>query len=109
MSAQFGGRLIRGHLPPAPHYQLGRQSLPQARPQSTRRREDEAANRKRSTRSFNLKWAEMDGWSKKYDVEQVAREIKPDDWALFLRVLDETKAFAEAVTLAKESGGTPES
>ena len=73
------------------------------------RREAEAANRKRSTRSFALKWAELDGWSKKYDVEQIAREIKPDDWALFLRVIDETKAFAEAVTLAKDSGGTPES
>lgn len=66
------------------------------------RREAEAANRKRSTRSFNLKWAEMDGWSNKYDVEQIAREIKPDDWALFLRVIDETKAFADAVTLARE-------
>lgn len=73
------------------------------------RRQAEAANRKRSTRSFNLKWAEMDGWSKKYDVEQIAREIKPDDWALFLRVIDETKTFAEAVSFAKESGGTPES
>ena len=73
------------------------------------RREAEAANRKRSTRSFALKWAELDGWSKKYDVEQIAREIKPDDWALFLRVIDETKSFAEAVTLAKDSGGTPES
>jgi len=71
------------------------------------RREAEAANRKRSTRSFALKWAELDGWSKKYDVEQIAREIKPDDWALFLRVIDETKSFAEAVTLAKESGDTP--
>ncbi len=77
--------------------------------ENKRRREEEATNQKRSTRSFNLKWAEMDGWSKKYDVEQIAREIKPDDWALFLRVIDETKAFAEAVTLAKESGGTPES
>lgn len=75
--------------------------------ENRRRREEEAANRKRSTRSFNLKWAEMDGWSKKYDVEQIAREIKPDDWALFLRVIDETKSFAEAVTLAKESGDTP--
>ena len=44
-----------------------------------------------------LKWTELDGWSKKYDVEQIAREVKTDDWALFLRVLDETKAFAEAV------------
>lgn len=77
--------------------------------ENRRRREEEAANRKRSTRSFNLKWAELDGWSKKYDVDQIAREIKPDDWALFLRVIDETKSFAEAVTLAKESGDTPES
>jgi ParB family chromosome partitioning protein len=69
--------------------------------ENRRRREEEAANRKRSTRSFNLKWAEMDGWSKKYDVEQIAREIKSDDWALFLRVIDETKAFAEAVALAR--------
>lgn len=73
------------------------------------RREAEAANTKRSTRSFALKWAELDGWSKKYDVEQIAREIKADDWALFLRVIDETKAFAEAVNLAREAGGTPES
>jgi ParB family chromosome partitioning protein len=72
------------------------------------RREAEAANRKRSTRSFALKWAELDGWSRKYDVEQIAREIKPDDWALFLGVIDETKAFAEAVALARESGSTPE-
>lgn len=66
------------------------------------KRETAAANTKRSTRSFALKWAELDGWSKKYDVEQIAREIKPDDWALFLRVLDETKAFAEAVDLTRE-------
>ena len=73
------------------------------------RREAEAAKLKRSTRSFALKWAELDGWSKKYDVEQIAHEIRPDDWALFLRVIDETKAFAEAVALVRESGGTPES
>jgi ParB family transcriptional regulator, chromosome partitioning protein len=61
-----------------------------------------AANTKRSTRSFVLKWTELDGWSRTYDVEQIAREIKTDDWALFLRVLDETKAFAEAVNVARE-------
>ncbi|GGO85045.1 hypothetical protein GCM10011584_04050 [Nocardioides phosphati] len=75
--------------------------------QNRERREAEAATLKRSTRSFALKWAEMDGWSKKYDAEQIAREITPDDWALFLRVIDETRAFAEAVSLAKESAGTP--
>ena len=77
--------------------------------ENRRRREAEAANRKRSTRAFNLKWAEMDGWSKKYVVEQIAREIKPDDWALFLRVVDETQAFADAVALAKDAGDPPES
>lgn len=66
------------------------------------RRAAEAATMKRSTRSFALKWAELDGWSKKYDVEQIAAEIKPDDWALFLRVVDETKAFADAVALNRE-------
>ena len=48
----------------------------------------------------------MDGWSKKYDVEQIAREVKPQDWALFLRVIDETKAFAQAVALAREAATT---
>jgi hypothetical protein len=33
---------------------------------------------------------------------KIAREVKPDDWALFLRVLDETKAFADAINLARE-------
>lgn len=77
--------------------------------ENRRRHEAEAANLKRSTRSFNLKWAEMDGWTKKYDVEQIARETTPDDWAIFLRVIDETTAFAEAVALAREPAGTPES
>ncbi len=61
-----------------------------------------AANAKRSTRSFTLTWVELDGWTKRYDVEQIAAEVKSDDWALFLRVLDETKEFAEAVSLARE-------
>lgn len=61
-----------------------------------------AASAKRSPRSFALTWTELSGWTTKYDVEQIAREVKPDDWALFLRVLDETTAFAEAVNLARE-------
>lgn len=61
-----------------------------------------AANAKRSPRSFVLTWAELDGWTKRYDVDQLARELKPEDWSLFLRVLDETKAFAEAVELARK-------
>lgn len=73
------------------------------------KREAAAAATKRSTRSFALKWAELDGWSTKYDAEQIAHEIKPDDWTLFLRVIEETTAFAEAVDRARSSAaGTPD-
>ena len=65
-----------------------------------------AANAKRSVRSFALMWAELDGWSKHYDTGEIARELKADDWDLFLRVLDETKAFAESVALAREQPDT---
>lgn len=67
------------------------------------RRAAAAANAKRSPRSFLLLWAELDGWSTKYDVAQIANEVKPDDWALFLQVLDESTAFAESVTLFRGS------
>ena len=70
------------------------------------KRASAAANAKRSTRAFVLTWVELDGWSKRYDVEQIAREAKRDDWALFLRVVDETVAFVEAVTLAREQVAT---
>ena len=70
------------------------------------KRASAAASAKRSTRAFVLTWAELDGWSKRYDVEQVAGELKPDDWTLFLRVIDETIAFADAVTRAREQAAT---
>jgi ParB family chromosome partitioning protein len=70
------------------------------------KRASAAATAMRSTRAFVLTWAELDGWSKRYDVEQIAREVKPDDWILFLRVVDETTVFAEAVTRAREHAAT---
>lgn len=70
------------------------------------RRAAAAENAKRSLRSFGLMWAELDGWSKHYDAAEVARDLKEDDWALFLRVLDETKVFAESVSLAREYSPT---
>lgn len=70
------------------------------------KRASAAANAKRSTRAFVLTWAELDGWSKRYDIEQIAREVKLDDWTLFLRVVDETVAFVEAVSLAREHAAT---
>lgn len=77
--------------------------------QNRAKRESAAANTKRSTRSFTLKWTELAGWSQKYDPEQIAREIKTEDWALFLRVLEETRAFADAVDLARGTAGSPDS
>lgn len=65
-----------------------------------------AASAKRSVRSFTLMWAELDGWSRHYDVATVATELKADDWDLFLRVLDETTAFAEHVARDREQPGT---
>ena len=70
------------------------------------KRASAAASVKRSTRAFVLTWAELDGWSKRYDVKQVAREVKRDDWTLFLRVVDETIAFADAVKHAREQVAT---
>lgn len=70
------------------------------------KREAEAARAKRSTKSFTLKWAELDGWTRRYDIEQVARELSADDWALFLRVVKETAAFAEALAAARAPADT---
>lgn len=70
------------------------------------KRASAAANAKRSVRSFALMWGELDGWSKHYDTAAIASELKADDWALFLRVLDETKNFAESVDLVREQAGT---
>jgi ParB family chromosome partitioning protein len=70
------------------------------------KRASAAANARRSPRAFVLTWAELDGWSKRYDVRQVACEVKPDDWALFTRVLDETIAFAAEVNRAREHAAT---
>lgn len=60
-----------------------------------------AATAKRSVKSFGMVWSEMEGWSKHYDAEEIARESSNDDWSTFLRVLEETNAFAEAVDLAR--------
>lgn len=84
------------------------QTLKQARADRARRikenrikRAAAAATAKRSVKSFGMVWSEMEGWSKHYDVDEIARESSNDDWSTFLRVLQETNAFAEAVDLAR--------
>ena len=41
-------------------------------------------------------------WPGQAGLSYHARDVKPDNWHCFLRVLDETKACAEAVNLARE-------
>ena len=55
---------------------------------------------------MDVKMPIMDGITA---AEQIAREIKTEDWALFLRVLEETTAFADAVDLLRGPPRTPDS
>lgn len=70
------------------------------------RRAASLASIKRSPRSFTLLWAEMLGWTERYDAEQLAREIKDDDWQLFRTVLDESTAFAREVEALRAGAAT---
>lgn len=86
------------------------ETLAMAKADKTRRikenrvkRASAAATARRSVRSFALVWGEMEGWSKHYDAASIARDLGSDGWDTFLRVLDETKTFAESVELARTS------
>lgn len=65
-----------------------------------------AAVRKRTPRSFVLLWAEMLGWTDHYDAEQIAREVKDDDWQLFEKVLQEMNTFAREVEDLRTAAST---
>jgi ParB family chromosome partitioning protein len=64
--------------------------------ENRRRREAQADQTKRSMRSFNLKWAEQVGWSRKYAAEEAAL-LKPEDWAIFTGFVEECHAFIAEV------------
>ncbi len=70
--------------------------------ENRRRREAEAATTKRSMRNFCLKWAEQVGWSRKYSAEEAAA-LAPEDWAIFIEVVDECQAFIDAVERVKRA------
>jgi len=70
--------------------------------ENRQKRASAAANAARSMRSFTLTWAELLGWSRHYDPARAARELSDDDWALFLSVIEETRAFAETVTRERQ-------
>jgi ParB family chromosome partitioning protein len=52
---------------------------------------------RRSVRAFLLTWGDLDGWSRYYNPNEIAAQLKDDDWEMFERVLAETIAFADEV------------
>ena len=57
--------------------------------------------RHRSPRSFTLMWSELEGWTKLYDVAELARDLKDDEWARFERVVTETIVLRDELRTAR--------
>lgn len=57
--------------------------------------------RYRTLRSFLLTWTELEGWSDHYDLEQLAHDLKDEEYARFDRVISETVAFRDRLHAAR--------
>ncbi|QCX27720.1 ParB N-terminal domain-containing protein [Nocardioides jishulii] len=55
----------------------------------------------RSVRSFNLTWAELDGWTEMYDVDALAAQLSRSDCERFDRVVTATIAFRDQLVSAR--------
>jgi ParB family chromosome partitioning protein len=62
-----------------------------------RRRKKEPGTSRRSLRAFLLTWGDLDGWSRYYNPNEIAAQLKDDDWEMFERVVAETVRFADEV------------
>ena len=62
--------------------------------------------RHRSPRSFNLMWSELEGWTELYDVAELARELKDDEWARFDRVVTESVELRDHLRSARAAAGS---
>ena len=62
--------------------------------------------RHRSPRSFTLMWSELEGWTELYDVSELARDLKDDDWARFERVVTETIALRDQLRAARTAAAS---
>lgn len=60
----------------------------------------------RSVRSFNLTWAELDGWTELYDVDALAAQLTRSDWERFDRVVTATIAFRDQLVAARRHAAT---
>jgi len=61
---------------------------------------------RRSVRAFLLTWSDLDGWSGYFNPADIAKQLKPDDWAMFERVLAETITFANEVRALRPEEAT---
>jgi ParB family chromosome partitioning protein len=59
----------------------------------------------RSLRSFILTWTELEGWSRLYDVDELASSLKDAEWQRFERVIAESVAFATRLRAARQALG----
>ena len=62
--------------------------------------------RHRSPRSFTLMWSELEGWTELYDVAELARDLKDDEWARFERVVSETIALRDELRTARTAAAS---
>ena len=75
-------------------------------PRSRRTKAPTPPRRKRSTRAFVHTWADMDGWSARYDATDVGPALTDEEWALFERVLAESTTFHAAARSARDEAGS---
>lgn len=62
---------------------------------SSRQDPHERSPRYRTLRSFLLTWAELEGWTAHYDLDELARELTDDEYTRFDRVISESVAFRD--------------
>lgn len=64
---------------------------------------EEPPPRRHSLRAFLLTWTELDGWTRHYDLDQLARELSKEEFARFDRVVTETAAFRDRLSAARST------
>lgn len=63
--------------------------------------------RYRSLRAFILTWTELEGWAKRYDLDQLARDLSDEEFDRFDRVVKESIDFRDRLTLARSEPISP--
>lgn len=85
-----------------------RRGIHAAPPKSPEPPTPEAPPKYRTLRSFLYTWAELDGWSRHYDLDQIAHDLTDEEYARFDRVVNETSIFRDRVAQARGLSDTSE-